>query len=281
MRSPPVRRSLLRGSLDEVPRRLAAITEARPRGDRLAPLLDQLLQLLRLVVANRPCPMCRPQLPREIIEVAEGGGFNGRSELFSKPVGLSKTEVDVFVSSLPLGWGRITSQSEHRSGKRCFPVDRFCAVWDLVTELLRSITTQKTARQGGLFAFQCCAADIISVDVTFARTAILPLHATKAPADLPRKITALADQITCTVNELFTASGPRCAQRSKCTIAQWSNRTIANRSKCPSEQMHDGTMAKRSMCQCEQSRSRATRVASGKPRFPSTSPQPLPHPAST
>jgi hypothetical protein len=55
--------------------------------------------------------------------------------------------------SLPHGWGRGTRQSKIALENTIFQLTSFLLCGIYVTDFRGSITTQETARQGGLFAF--------------------------------------------------------------------------------------------------------------------------------
>jgi hypothetical protein len=70
------------GSLDGVPSWRAGYQGgSQAAGDRLAPLLDLLLQLLRLVVGDEAGAVGTPELARVIIELASSGGLDGCRKL--------------------------------------------------------------------------------------------------------------------------------------------------------------------------------------------------------
>jgi hypothetical protein len=74
-RSPPVRRALFRGPLNEVPRRYGRCGCQQATGDRLSPSppLDHLGELLCLIVGNDAHSMSLPDLAGEIVELGSSG----------------------------------------------------------------------------------------------------------------------------------------------------------------------------------------------------------------
>ena len=116
--------------------RCGAVAVLRDTSNRLAPLLDHLAELLRLVVSERPLPHGPPTASCESVEISDAAVSMAALNCSASRLGLSKTEVDVMRGhSLPHGLGPRHQAKRDRSGKRSVSqLTDAVLLWDYETE---------------------------------------------------------------------------------------------------------------------------------------------------
>ena len=107
-----------------------AVTE-RQSGRRLTPLLDHLLSCCAWLSSRAPAPWAAhsffERASRSRMAAVSMAALNCSASL----LGLSKTEVDVFVvTNCPFGWGRQCRHGDSVAGKRRFQLDDQSTLWD-------------------------------------------------------------------------------------------------------------------------------------------------------